>query len=364
MSLYFSRQTNDEMEAPAGLSRLKSSDDLPADAAAVYLAVVYADIFDCALSPSELYSASVSEEMDEAVFEAALRALDNTLLVRARGLICLPGREDLVDLRYRRLPMNHGPWRMAHRYARWLAYVPFVRMVAVSGSLAAANASEDCDVDIFCILARRRLWIARFFIVPMSRLSRFFRHRMCPNYLLAEDALSVASRTLFTAHEVSKAVPLFGGDVHAVFLASNAWVSSFLPQRSVSACAASRHSEGLSLLTRTFERVLGGRTGDVLNATAYRIFFTLYRTRAALRGWEWEDLAPAYAIDRYTVPEGGYGRAVRDRFHQRLSDRVGRQFADMETKRLFGDCPEDSSTFNDWERHFAREYGTGVAGQT
>ncbi len=329
---------------------------------AILLTVLYADVFEYPLTEDELYDRLVCVASDRAAFEHALSALVGPHLKATAGYLTWVGREHLVPVRNRRRQAAGGLWASAQRYARWLAQVPFVRMVAVSGSLAVRNAEDHGDIDLFCITTPNRLWLARSFIVPLSkltrRLPRLFPLVLCPNYILTLSALDVEDRNLFTAHEVAQAVPLWGGDVYDCFLQTNRWVHDFLPHTRLEDRSRGMHEPARPWVTRWTERLLRGRLGDTLDRLMHRLFVTFYRKRAERAGWPWPRLAPAYQRNRYTVPEGGYARAIHRLFVQRIHERLNGQIPPDTLERLFVFSDEESTPpVYDWEGLFAEDYG-------
>lgn len=318
---------------------------------AVLLAVVYGDLFDFALTFKELCERLVEERADDDHVRVALKGAG---VVMRDGHVVLPGREHLVELRQERMKTAAALWPIARRYARWLSRLPFVRMVAVSGSLAVNNARPTGDVDVFCITEENRLWVARLFLVALSkltrRLPRFFPSYLCPNYLLERNALQIDDRNLFTAHEIVQAVPLYGHGLFREFRLQNAWVADLLPNT-----PSIDHIEPeASTSSRVLERLLGGRVGDAINEASYLSFTWFYRYRARRREWDWSRLEPAYGRRRYVVPEGGYVSVVGRLFCRRIRQSAG--MTETEISRLFPESAGDVAVF-DWAALFDREYG-------
>jgi len=54
--------------------------------------------------------------------------------------------------------------KKADKAANFIAAFPFVKGVAISGSLSKKFADEDADIDFFIITAANRLWLARTFL--------------------------------------------------------------------------------------------------------------------------------------------------------------------------------------------------------
>lgn len=135
--------------------------------------------------------------------------------------------------------------KKAERIAHFLSYFPTISLVAVTGSLAVANASEDDDLDFFIVTHAATLWLTRLIVIPLIGI--FFKRRLpkyqipniksqiadsvCLNLWLDESALAVPEnrRSLYTAHEVLQAKPLFDrGGTYAKFILANSWASKYL----------------------------------------------------------------------------------------------------------------------------------------
>ncbi len=333
---------------------------------AILLTVLYADLFDYPLTRDELYRRLVHTASNRVAFSRAVAALTGPYLTATQGYLTWTGREDLAAVREHRRQAAKTLWAAAYRYAGWLARVPFVRMVAVSGSLALRNAEPESDIDLFCITAPNRLWLARAWIVPLSKLTsklpRLFPRYLCPNYILTLNALDIEDGNLFTAHEVTQAVPLWGSDAYRCFVRANPWVHDFLPHARSEDRAQALLPPNRPWYTRALERALQGRLGDTLDRLVHRLFVTFYRRRAERAGWPWHRLAPAYQRNRYTVPEGGYARVIHRLFTERVRQRLGPQIPDAALDQLFAFTHEEPArSVYDWESRFAEDYGVAVS---
>jgi hypothetical protein len=128
-----------------------------------------------------------------------------------------------------------------NRIASWLRWVPFVRMIAVTGRLAMKNAESGSDLDLLIVLRSGRIWIGRTLATLLLHLAGKRRHagkikdRACLNHFLAEDSLDLEngkkslSVALFSANEYYFSRVLFGQDVFSRFQAANGWIGKFHP---------------------------------------------------------------------------------------------------------------------------------------
>src|SRR6266576_5090808 len=103
---------------------------------AVVKAVVYADVFDYPLQAAEIhrYLHGVAASWDATAAALARCCAGGNVLSQRDGFYTLAGREELVDLRCRRAVQAERLWPTAVKYGHVIAGLPFVRMVAVTGS--------------------------------------------------------------------------------------------------------------------------------------------------------------------------------------------------------------------------------------
>lgn len=197
---------------------------------AVLRAVVYASLFDYPLTLAQLRAALVQVEADEPTVAGWWR--DSPFLQAAvdyrDGLFFPAGRDDLVATRARRETLSRDLLSREHRVLRLVAGMPFVRMVAVSGSLAHLNAETSADLDLFVITAPHRVWCVTLSLLVIARLLGW-RRRMCLNYVISEQALAITPADLFSANQIIHLRPIAGHDVFARFIDANPFVRAFYP---------------------------------------------------------------------------------------------------------------------------------------
>jgi hypothetical protein len=197
---------------------------------AILNTVVYADIFDYPLTLTEIHryltSACASLEV------VSRLAAAHRFLRPVGGYYTLMGREAIISTRARREKKAIRLWREAHYYGRIIAGLPFVRMVAVTGSLAMNNVEADADIDYLIVTTPGRLWLCRLLVLVIVRLAAFRGISLCPNFLLTQNALEIPEHSLYAAHEFVQMVPLSGLDLYLRMRTLNPWVWDFLPNAS------------------------------------------------------------------------------------------------------------------------------------
>jgi hypothetical protein len=197
---------------------------------AIVEAVAYADVFDYPLTADEVHRYLDGVPASRAGVRAALSSgrLVPRQLSHTGRFLSLPGRESVVEVRRERTRVSETYWRRAIHYGRLMAGLPYVRMVAVTGALAMDNVADD-DIDYMVVTEPGRLWLCRALVVGLVRWAALRGVTLCPNYFLSENALVLAERNLFTAHEVAQMVPLAGWNTYETFRRVNRWTDHFLP---------------------------------------------------------------------------------------------------------------------------------------
>jgi hypothetical protein len=234
---------------------------------AILRTVLYADVFDFALTVAELHHWLLHDRaVSLAELEATLHGLP--ALSVHDGMVCLQPREaELPALRARRMAISAALTEEIAHCGRWLARLPFVRMVGLTGALAMGNPTHlRDDFDFVLVTATGRVWLTRLLAVLVVRLVRLRGREICPNYVMDADAMAQRRRDLYIAHEVTQIVPLYGDSVYDALRAANGWTAQMLPN---AAQAFSRAPVVLTRADRLFKRLtegmFGGRLGDALD---------------------------------------------------------------------------------------------------
>ena len=198
---------------------------------AIARTVAYADLFEYPLDHVEIHryligEAASPEEVDRALKQdgALARYIEHT-----GDKFHLRGRASTVETRHVREAASAELWRNARAYGTWVARLPLVRLVGVTGALAMSNAERRADIDLFVLTHPGRLWLCRLLVLAVVRLAALRGDTLCPNFLLSTAALSLSECNLFTAHEITQMVPLRPTKWYARFMDANRWTFDFLP---------------------------------------------------------------------------------------------------------------------------------------
>jgi hypothetical protein len=251
-------------------------------------AVLYADVFDYPLTVEEIHRYSVGESTSLDEVRSVLQSsawLGQHLQCLGR-FFTLVDRQPLAALRTARAGYASSLWKVAHRWGRLMAHLPFVCMVAVTGALAMNNVKADDDVDFLIVTAPGRVWLTRAFTILVVRLARLAGVRLCPNYLLATTALAQDRRDLFIAHELAQMVPVAGRELYWQMRAANPWAADFLPNAGGEPPEAADASPGRfgRALQGSAEWVLGGSLGERLEQWEHARKMTKFRPQLQQEG--------------------------------------------------------------------------------
>jgi predicted nucleotidyltransferase len=125
--------------------------------------------------------------------------------------------------------------KTAEKIAGFLSTFPFVKGVAVSGSLSKNFANEDSDIDFFIITERNKLWLARTFMHCFKKIAILLKKEdlFCMNYYIDEEMLQIKEKNIYTATELATLLPLRGINIFTEFFGHNLWSNNFLPNHSL-----------------------------------------------------------------------------------------------------------------------------------
>jgi predicted nucleotidyltransferase len=237
--------------------------------------LAYFDMFNYPLNRTELFL-FMQQRCGHREFDEALKYMVANQYIFNFGEYYTLNNEP--RLRLRRMEGNRLAAdfiKIAHKVGNILIRVPYVRGIAISGSLSKNFADENSDIDLFIITAKNRLWIARTLMHCVKKLSFLFnrQHYFCMNYYVDEAQLQIAEKNIYTAIEVVTLMPLHGEAVFEQFFAENSWTQTYLPNNylRVSAAKPLKNGIGKQLFEVLFNNKLGNAIDKVLmNITASR----------------------------------------------------------------------------------------------
>lgn len=247
---------------------------------AVLRSVVYASLFDYPLTLAQLESSLLGVRAGAATIESWLRhsALLRAAIEHRDGWYFPAGRSDLIGTRARREALSRELLDRDRRILQLVARMPFVRMVALSGSLAHLNAEGSADLDLFVITAPHRVWSVTVATIVLAKLLGCRKH-VCMNYVISERALAIAPQDLFSANQILHLRPVTGEWVFERFVKANPFVRDYYPNFDLAPLKP--HVPGCAPLS---ERVLSFGPAQL----AERLSRALYRWHLRRKASAWE----------------------------------------------------------------------------
>lgn len=253
---------------PSASGGEQRSPPIPADdrsRRAILRSLLYYGLFRFPLRIEELYRFSEIPWPDQGALETQVRSLVEQGLVERDGPwvhLCDP---PLVTERIEAEARARRVMPRALRRSRLIARFPFVRGVALSGTISKRVFARGDDVDFFLITAPGRLWICRVLLMGFKKAFLLnSRRTFCINYLVTEDCLEVPDHNLFTATEIAWLLPTINPEVFSRFFRANTWVESILPNWQAEVTAKTKPWK-LKRPARIVENILSGPRGDRLD---------------------------------------------------------------------------------------------------
>ena len=212
-------------------------------AKAIFSSLAYSDIFEYPLKKEEVFewliggkelSSFVQKDIDK-----KLQALTkNKKIGKREGYFYLKGRAKIVRIRKEREKWSNAKIKVAENIAVILRKIPWIKLIGITGGVARKNAKKEDDIDLFFIVSKNRLWLTRAIIVlVLKTLGKYrkpdkYADMICPNMLVAENALLMKPQDLYTAHEVYLMKALYlKDDIDIEFYRKNSWTKKYLPKK-------------------------------------------------------------------------------------------------------------------------------------
>lgn len=262
--------------------------------------LAYHDVFDFPLKKEEVFRFLVGfgdagEKREEVLslgdFESELEKLVTERAVNfADGFYFLFERDYLVPLRLKREKTARGKWQKVFRVVGRLKFLPYIKAVFASGSLAMSNTEELGDLDVLIVVKHGRIWLSRLLISGLLSLIGMRRKynekiapdKICLNHYITDKSLRIPYKSIYTAQTYVSLKPVFISNprIVAEFYKANLWLSEYVlnfstdPEHFDISKYQSGERQGRNFLAKTIattaEIILNTRLGDKLENLARR----------------------------------------------------------------------------------------------
>lgn len=245
--------------------------------------LAYYNIFNYPLTREEIVSLMDADYSEKEIADAFQLLERDELIFQIDGFFSLYNTPFLAQRRKRGNEKAAGQLKTAAKVGRFLSRFPYVRAVAISGSLSKNFADDESDIDFFIITSKNRLWIARTFMHLFKKLTFLVgkQHYFCMNYYLDETGLELKEKNIYTATEAITAIPLQGDTAFTNFILANDWIKKYFPRRSTDLLATKKIKRGV--IKTTVEIILNNRFGSWLNKQLMKITVSRWQKKTELK---------------------------------------------------------------------------------
>lgn len=196
------------------------------------LSVYYHNLFDYPLSIRDLVRWKANDKLNFS---------QKDTIIQRSGYYYTEGKDGLIFKRLLRKRVSNKKLLIAKKAANYLRFIPSIRMVAITGSLAMENSSPESDIDFLIITKKGSLWLTRILVYGILKLAnigvrkaadKHEEDRLCLNMWMDESDLvwPKQQRNLYSAHEIAQIKPLVDKmNTYDIFLQKNKWILDFWP---------------------------------------------------------------------------------------------------------------------------------------
>ncbi len=158
-----------------------------------------------------------------------------SFIKESQGFYFLEGKSGLIEERIKRNKIANLKLKRLRRVVWVLRFIPFVRMIGVTGRLAMKNTEPQSDWDLLVVLRNGKIWSGRTLatlilqVIGKRRHGEKIQDRVCLNYFLTDKSLEIITKDIFSANEYFFMLVLFGCKQFSVFQLKNKWIKKFKP---------------------------------------------------------------------------------------------------------------------------------------
>lgn len=209
---------------------------------AILKTIVYYDCLDWPLNFKELKLFLFylnKEKIEEREIKEALNNLKNLNLIESQeDFYFLKNRKELLEERFNKYQIAKKKWQIVFKTLRFLKFVPYLRIIFASGSLAFNNAPKESDLDLLIVTKFGRIWLTRFLLVFLTSILRVRRKagakdvsdKICLNHFITDKSLFIPWKSIYTSQLYSRLVPIFVEDKNLLFsfFKENSWIGNWI----------------------------------------------------------------------------------------------------------------------------------------
>jgi hypothetical protein len=199
------------------------------------------ELFDYPMKVWEIHKWLIGKTESLQQVERAIRRLKKKGRIdQYKDYYFLSGKQRLVRKRMINEKLARALWRKAYLVGMVLKFIPWVKLIGVSGGLAMNNTNKNSDIDFLVVTEKNRLWLSRLLILGVMIILGLKRKpgcspkeaagKICVNTVLDVDGLFQNGHDLYIAHEVLQMRVIWQREgIYSKYLSKNSWAFRFVP---------------------------------------------------------------------------------------------------------------------------------------
>lgn len=251
--------------------------------------ISYFDIFNTPLTREELLRWLWGKKaVDYTDFAKHLDDLEKqNKISKKSGYYFLPGREEIINIRQRAVPLVEEKMQIAVRAGKKIRWIPFVEAMFVCNTVAGGGVKKTSDIDVFIIIKNGRLWISRFLTTIIMSLFGLRRsktkiiNKICLSFYVTNNGLDFSNLKIndpdiYLIYWLENLIPVYDPhDALKKIRHRNQWTKKYLQNAKENYQTLYRwkaNDSKISKIIKTFfEKAWIGNYGDLMEAQAKSI---------------------------------------------------------------------------------------------
>lgn len=195
----------------------------------------YSGVFNYPLTSGQIFTNLISKNrFGVKQFKKELKKLvNNGLVTQNDGRFYLSEIEPInIDKRKSETKLT---LKRKDKTLHMLEKIPWIKMIAVTGSAANYNKEEGSDTDLLFVTMKNRVWLTRGLVFLILKLTnnlstKHEEREICPNIFMDErySAWKKSKRNIYIAQNIISMQPFFDRDeTYFRFMQSNRWVKNY-----------------------------------------------------------------------------------------------------------------------------------------
>jgi predicted nucleotidyltransferase len=250
---------------------------------AIIKTLSFFSLFSYPLTKEEVFSYLWKVKIDRNELYKKLEEMtDDEVLVEKYGYHFLPDR-DVSENRRQHLLESESKLKIARKAAKKISGIPFIRAIFVCNSVAFGTAEQNSDIDLFIVVKKGRLWLARFFSNLLLLLFRLrvgknrVGDKICLSFYISENNLNLQNikavpEDIYLSFWLATLLPLYDPQrIGDKIIKENRWLSELLPNLPESLSFYIKEVKNIrikSFFKNILEKTWTGAYGDLMEKQA------------------------------------------------------------------------------------------------